>query len=113
MQAEYRRDPFAWAYSQYYFGKQVNVVKLAKVARAYMDDRQYQQLEDQCRITQNIAVSSRLLSRRTKEKYRDRMLRVGRESFYLFPCDSIPPEVFFRIKPRDGIYIYQINVDNL
>jgi len=99
-------NPIQWSYKQQYFGKEVNIVRYNSLIKRYMNQQQREQLEATCRITDHIAVSSGHLSRREREKHPDRRLLIGRHVFYLFKMREIPLEVYVKINPIEGVYIY-------
>lgn len=105
--AERRINPHNWAYRQHFFGRTINPKKYNMLVKQYVEQQAFEFIENQCRVTQHIAVSSSLLTRRQREKYAARRVPSGRRTFYLFPIDSIPMDVFCGVNPQEGVYVYQ------
>ncbi|BFH18361.1 hypothetical protein J6TS7_54800 [Paenibacillus dendritiformis] len=97
-------NPSAWAYYQHFVGREVNIVKYNSMMRRYMDHEAFKQLENTCRITQHIAVHSAILKRRTRAKYPNQRIAVGRmgQVFYMFPRNSIPLDIYCLLGAREN-----------
>lgn len=63
-------------------------------------------IEQGCRLTNHIAVASRILKKSQRAKYKDRRFVEGRRVFYIFPCEAIPFDVFAIVEPVDGTFVY-------
>lgn len=100
-------NPHNWAYRQHYIGKEINVMKYDSLVRKFMAQERISLIEGSCRATNHIAVASRLLSQRQRKKYSTHRVITGRQSYYYFPCGSIPVDIYCAINPKKEVYIYE------
>lgn len=107
MQAEKRIDsPEAYTYHCTFFGEKINPVKLNKIWRVYMNQAYVDQLEQACKATRSIAVSSAILSRHERDQNKEKRYSCGRKVYYLFPADAVPMNIYCKIDAQDGQLIY-------
>lgn len=99
-------SPYTWAYFQHYQGKEINILKYTALIKKYENDKLMTALRDICKVTKRIAVSSALLSVRERKKFSDSKIFLGRNAYYLFPCESIPLSIYLKIQPREEVYLY-------
>lgn len=99
-------NPINWAYRQHYYGRQINLVVYAKKVSQYMTQEHLKTLEDICRVTKHIAVSSHYLTRHQRHVYSSQRTSIGIATFYLFPADQVPLEIYIKLEPEDDVYIY-------
>lgn len=100
------RNPHQYLYSKYVMRRSVNLLQLDKMTRDFYKHKFFNFLDNTCKVTGHIAVSSQMLKRRQREKYKDSRLYAGRNVFYLFPCNEIPFDVYHLVQPIDGKFIY-------
>jgi hypothetical protein len=100
-------NPFNWAYRQYHLGNFVHPVKFSFMAKNYYENVIIRLLEDCCKVLNQIAVSSSKLTPHQRRKYAANKVNKSSNVFYLFPCERIPFDVYERVQPIEGTYIYQ------
>jgi hypothetical protein len=107
MLAERRVDsPEAYTYHCTYFGRPINPVLLNKIWRVHMKQAYINQLEQACKATGSVAISSVILSRHEKEQHKHKRYTCGRQVYYLFPADAVPLPIYCKLDAQDGQLIY-------
>ena len=102
-------NPHQYAFNKYMSGQEIDFLKHDFYIRRFYKMQRQQLITDICKINNQIAVSSKLLTRRQKDKYKDNRFTSGRNTFYLFLIDSVPFDVYHRIKhlEEENKYVYE------
>lgn len=83
-----------WAYMCMLTGKEVNPLVLISMFDREQKRKSKQLFENLLKVSDQIAISSRLLTKHKRTKYRDKMLRLGMDSYYLFHRRYIPADIY-------------------
>lgn len=75
----------------------VNPFILDAQHRQYQHEKCIELLKKCCSITGHAVISGGKMTRRMKETNASKMIKIGRETYYLFPKDRIPEKVFLKV----------------
>lgn len=107
MQYSRVKDVEKWAYMRLVTGKQINTLHLVRMFSREQKDKEIKMLTNLLKASGQIAVSSQALTKHKRTKYQNKMMRVGRMSFYLFDRHYIPADIYPVIEQlKDDVYIY-------
>lgn len=88
------KDVKQWAYMRMLSGKEVNTLHLITMFDREQKRRSEQLFSNLLHVSQQIAVSSAIMTKHKRTKYRDKMMRVGLKSYYLFHRHYVPADIF-------------------
>lgn len=102
-----------WAYMQMLHGKQVNPLHLISMFDREQKQRSEKLFSDLLKVSQQIAVDSKLLTKHKKTKYKERRIQIGLHSYYLFHRHYIPADIYVILKEiREDTYIYSCECED-
>lgn len=100
-------DPQSWAFMRMMQGKHVNSLHLLTMMVKKQQRKQSELMLRMCKAAGQIAVSSAILTRRQRDKYRENKFQEGKHVYYLFDNKYIPADIGLLIDLRSGEVIYQ------
>lgn len=100
------QHPTAYLYRQAYSGQPVDPLRLSFITRKYLQHAQQEFVQQMCAMFGQVAVASRLLTRRQREKYRGNRIRAGGTVYYVFPADRVPADVGAAVEMEPGVTLY-------
>lgn len=107
MQVDRLPSPETYIHRCNFYGKTINPVKLNLRWKEYAKQIYTKQLIQACKSTGRIAVHSGILSRTERERYRDSRYYADKKVYYLFPADQVPLDIYCKIKPQTGEFVYE------
>jgi hypothetical protein len=100
-------DPQAWAYRKILHGQEVNPLAMVGLVRRFVRFNEANLLAQVCEQTGKIAVSSRLLPKRTRERYRAyRITAYSKSTYYLFDRSYLPADVAPHLDYDEATFVY-------
>lgn len=100
-------DPQSWAFMRMLHGKHVNPLHLLTMMVRKQNRRQLELMRRMCQAMDKIAVSSAILTRRQREKYRENKFQEGKHVFYLFDNKYCPADIGLLVDLKSREVIYQ------
>ena len=75
----------------------VNLYSFDAIYRDYHFDEQLKLLNAVCDVVGHVAIHSAKLTDHMKRKYKENRVKLSRNTFYLFPRQEIPADVFYKV----------------
>ena len=101
------QNPSNWAYKKMLHGKPVNTLHLISMYNRRMEEEKLTLIESMCAASNQIAVSSSILTRRQRDKYSGNRIANGRNTFYMFPSMMCPADIGCMVDIRSGKKVYK------
>jgi len=67
------------------------------IYRQFIQDEQFKLLERFCQAANHIAIHSQKLTEHMRKKYAVHRVKVAGRTFYVFPRQEIPPDVYYKV----------------
>ena len=103
-------NPHQFVYNVYNSGQEINIFAYDRMVRDFYSMTQKKLLLDTCKVNNSIAISSSLLKRSQKERYKNKRVYVGRNVYYVFSKTTVPLDIFLIVRDmeEEEKHIYDI-----
>lgn len=102
-------NPNQWSYAKWFKGEEISIRQYNRIVSVYIETMKLEIIEQSCKATNTIAVSAALLTRRQREKYKEKKARVGRYTYYYFDKNNVPLDVLEAIDWADDRLVFTKN----